>query len=544
SPVVTFGDVVTPGACPQESVITRTWTATDACGNSSTCVQTITVDDSTPPVITCPADVTIECTESSDPANTGSATATDNCDNSPVVTFGDVVTPGACPQESVITRTWTATDACGNSSTCVQTITIDDITPPTISCPDDDNSLTCLDQIPCPEVVMEQVSAVDACDPNPSLALIGDTGQPECVDGMFSRTYTFEATDECGNSSTCTVTFSGTCQEFCTLTQGGWGNEGGKYPWNDSDGKAPTQAIIDTLIERYGVNADMGSGGEYILIGVVDNDECDGSLMIYPECVTSLLPAGGRPGPLPGEHEIADAANMCVPTSYSDDDLSKNGRLRTVLAGQTVALQLNMWYSLEKFGSSLGAVLLEEACFEVSANLPEGILTVKDLLDTANYILGGCDEPVEYKKGQIGAINKTIDAINNYYHECALPNECDDGQVLPDVAPLVQDVFEDIEQAEYDVDNLEIKAYPNPASRYINLEFDGLTDDNAVIQIFDALGRLIIQKKVGVVNGASIEIELADNVKDGMYYVRVKNNDQIKAIPIVVTKGEYRRFKK
>ena len=123
-PVITFSDSRTPGACPQEYSVTRTWTATDACGNSASCSQTIAVEDNTPPVISCPANVTLECPANTDPSNTGSATATDTCDASPTITYSDRTVAGECAGAEVITRTWTATDDCGNSASCVQTITV------------------------------------------------------------------------------------------------------------------------------------------------------------------------------------------------------------------------------------------------------------------------------------------------------------------------------------------------------------------------------------------------------------------------------------
>src|SRR5690606_16333584 len=145
---ITHSDVSThdadgvAGTCDDyEYVITRTWTAVDACGNSSTCVQIITIEDTEAPVHSCTAHLTLECDESTDPSNTGFATATDNC-SGVTVTHRDVIphdadgVAGTCDDyEYVITRTWTAVDACGNSSSCVQIITIEDTEAPVISCP-------------------------------------------------------------------------------------------------------------------------------------------------------------------------------------------------------------------------------------------------------------------------------------------------------------------------------------------------------------------------------------------------------------------------
>lgn len=161
-------DVVTPGDCPQESTIARTWTASDACLNPASCVQTIEVADTTPPEITCPPDVTIECDESTDPSNTGSATATDNCDDGlPAPAFSDSVTPGDCPQEYVIARRWTSADACGNTASCVQTIKVVDTTAPVIAC-NAPGTIT-----PADAPISFTATATDNCDDDPSVQVTG-----------------------------------------------------------------------------------------------------------------------------------------------------------------------------------------------------------------------------------------------------------------------------------------------------------------------------------------------------------------------------------
>jgi hypothetical protein len=204
-PTVTYSDVTAASqTCVQEYTITRTWLATDDCGNSTTCTQVITIDDSTPPTITdCPDNITIECDESTLPGNTGMATATDNCDGMPTVTYSDVTAASqTCVQEYTITRTWLATDDCGNRTTCIQVITIDDSTPPTITdCPD---NIT----IECDESTLPgntgMATATDNCDGMPTVTYSDVTAASQTCVQEYTITRTWLATDDCGNSTTCT----------------------------------------------------------------------------------------------------------------------------------------------------------------------------------------------------------------------------------------------------------------------------------------------------------------------------------------------------
>ena len=69
----------------------------------------------------------------------------DNC-GTPTVAFVSDVSDGlSCPE--TITRTYSVTDSCGNSINVTQTITINDITPPTASNPTAVN-VECIDQVP------------------------------------------------------------------------------------------------------------------------------------------------------------------------------------------------------------------------------------------------------------------------------------------------------------------------------------------------------------------------------------------------------------
>lgn len=137
--VLYLGQTTTPGDCPNKYILTRTWRATDACGNSTTIAQVIGVTDVTPPTFTAPANTTIslnaQCQYDA-PADTVS-NASDNCSPAQtlVATFTDNFIPGS-GGEGTIQRAWVVTDQCGNTaSSQIQIITVQDLTPPTIICP-------------------------------------------------------------------------------------------------------------------------------------------------------------------------------------------------------------------------------------------------------------------------------------------------------------------------------------------------------------------------------------------------------------------------
>ena len=175
---------------------TVTWTATDAYGNSSSCDQIVTVIDSENPVITCPADVVVSNTAGACSATVaiGAATATDNCGT---VTITSDAT-GTYPV-GVTNVTWTATDDAGNTSICVQTITVNDTEAPTIAaCASDVTVNTNPGGCFATGVALGSPSATDNC----TIASVTNDGLLSYPLGTTVVTWT--VTDLAGNTSTCT----------------------------------------------------------------------------------------------------------------------------------------------------------------------------------------------------------------------------------------------------------------------------------------------------------------------------------------------------
>ena len=179
--------------CVGNKTIIRTWIATDACGNTSSVAQSIKIIDNSPPVFTnVPPQVTIEC---GDTLPTAQPTASDACSSVTLTSKDSVNVINNC--NKVITRTWTATDACGNVSTATQIINVFDTKPPVFGFIPVSVTVSCDANIPnAPQTLP---SATDNCDPTPKVTFSETRDNAGTCLAHITRTWV--ATDQCSNTT-------------------------------------------------------------------------------------------------------------------------------------------------------------------------------------------------------------------------------------------------------------------------------------------------------------------------------------------------------
>lgn len=134
-----FGPSVTFTCADIGSVINLILRVTDCNGVSNTCMVQMTILDKTDPVITCPANVTINCGQDANTRFT-TPTVTDGCSftlDSTTVTNINMCGSG------YVRRVWTATDHSGNSATCSQTVFVQHLSNFTVQFPVDFTTNNC-----------------------------------------------------------------------------------------------------------------------------------------------------------------------------------------------------------------------------------------------------------------------------------------------------------------------------------------------------------------------------------------------------------------
>jgi hypothetical protein len=188
------------GLCGNTFIVTRTWRATDACGNQSSCSQSVHIVDTTPPTVVCAPDKTVEC---GSVWNFDAPTGTDSCAGTNVLirVFSSVTNvSGACGFTA--TRVWEIFDACTNRSTCSQTVTVADTTPPVLTC-------AAAKTLECGTVWnFDPPTATDNCSGTNVTIFVWSTvtNTVGSCGNTFIAIRTWEAIDGCGNMNFCSQT--------------------------------------------------------------------------------------------------------------------------------------------------------------------------------------------------------------------------------------------------------------------------------------------------------------------------------------------------
>jgi HYR domain len=206
-----------PGSCPQAGTYTNTWTVKDDCNNTSLVfTQVITIIDTIAPMWNTTIgslDRRLQCSDAAGIALAQALkpVAMDNCDGSVtnlILTDSIVVVPSpVCPQTRTITKRWTVTDDCGNTSVkYTQVITIiDSIAPVLITAgtfPTGSTGLGingCIGSAPvAPLDAVIQALYRDNC----GTVSVTHTGAPTGNACAWTVTYVYTITDNCGNTVT------------------------------------------------------------------------------------------------------------------------------------------------------------------------------------------------------------------------------------------------------------------------------------------------------------------------------------------------------
>jgi len=198
------------------------WTITDAAGNSSSCNFDVTVNDNQYPYITCPENifVTTDAGQCNAYVTVPVPDHGDNCTETTLTNdyTGTADASGTYPKGTTVV-TFTVTDTYGNTTTCAFYVTVTDMEPPVVTCPDDIPNVP-VDEGLCTAMLNQGTATIaDNCPAGLSVAGVRSDGlalnAPYPV-GLTTITWT--GTDQSGNTDVCVQSITVIDNEAPTVT--------------------------------------------------------------------------------------------------------------------------------------------------------------------------------------------------------------------------------------------------------------------------------------------------------------------------------------
>ena len=361
------------------------------------------------------------------------------------------------------------------------------------------------------DVVLPTVEFSDNCGMVETICEItgweGDCADYEFLPGTETEVC-YSAMDDCGNLSevaciTITVEPCGT--DFCTLTQGFYGNAGGTY----CDGSTTEELLLSLLT----TDLVLGSNGRTFTIPA-------GSA----QCVIDRLPGGGNSVALPaGAWTCASPGNL----------VDKKGVLKNALLAQTITMGLNL-----RLDTDLGGLAFTNAEFYVYQSsgcgeedaypvgeptyytgtnaIPASIMnkfggdpTVMEIYNLANQALGGVAVGVP-----LGDITKALGLINDALDECAF---------IFFMAPVQSQPVSGISETPVMV----LSVTPNPFNHEATVAYQVQMDSKVSIELYN-------------MQGARISTLFAGEAKAGIAYnLKYVSTDRTEQMMVVVMRTNY-----
>lgn len=354
------------------------------------------------------------------------------------------------------------------------------------------------------------------------------TGTP--IEGAILPTYTPEiqsagtnyyfviVTATCGVDTSAVVPVEITpCNNFCTYTQGYFGNEGGKSTYRADDGTCVTgsstlnsiQVAIQKWISRKG-EFKIGGANRYVKINNTPDDR---------KAVIDYLPNGGSNGP-----QISGQFESLRSLVVAGKDFKNTLLAQTLTLGLNLGLNWGLGYvdvstgklSTYKTGTCDGKKATASSAQGYNFNTTglidfdqNGRLTVFDVYATANQILNGTVPP----GASVSTVKSVVGLLNEAFDECRslVSNEISSAAIRTPAATIpVQN-------------DLSVVAIPNPYRDKLLINFVAPTPGKARIELFDQFGRRLKQYDIDrVFAHQNYQVQFNDPVKVGnIIYYRV-----------------------
>ncbi len=90
-----------------------------------------------------------------------------------------------------------------------------------------------------------------------------------------------------------------------------------------------------------------------------------------------------------------------------------------------------------------------------------------------------------------------------------------------------------LSSGDFDLNNLKITVYPNPASDFIAIQTD-LVENNLKIELTNELGQLV--KRSEIFQGSTLSIIETDTLYNGIYFVKISDGKVFKNIKVIINK--------